>query len=458
MKRVVDELGLKKVITKREGPTVLEMLSKKPALKKFSQAALDDLIALWIAVENKSFTVVDSEWFQDIFRLLSSNSLNTFVVKKSTFFTNHCMDMYQIRRRNIIKYFEENVSARVSFTTDCWTSPNMHGFMAITAHFIDDEFKLKNFLLDFIPLEKPHTGEYLAEVFLKSLKEFQLQKRISSITLDNASSNVKMLKDLTRMLLQEGITFSEKQGLRCFDHILNIAVQAFISVIEPKRKSKGALPLQGVCLVESQDVPDEEDDISDQNEFENYYNQLEEYTDVSNAKNCIWMLREKLVKIKYSLNLQAELQLLQLSKYKKVSKIVLDVKTRWNSCFYMLRWALKNKDVISLFLIMQALLAMKKFDFKSLDWEFYEKLKSILSTFHEATVRFSKDKDVTIANILLAYDDIIEYVRGLVVEVNQGKQAILHDALNACLGKMEKYYEYFDYPTYYIATSMMLSI
>jgi len=195
---------------------------------------------------NQPFTVVDCVWFQDIFNFLKSNSLTKFKVKHSTWFTDHCMSMYQIRRNNMISYFK-NISARVSFTTDCWTSPNMIAFMGITAHFVDDEFKLKNLLLDFIPLEKKHTGEYLADKVLTSVTEFGLEERISSITLDNASNCVKMIKELKILLLSKGIPFSEKQGLRCFDHILNLAVQAFISDIEPKRKSKGAaVPLEGV--------------------------------------------------------------------------------------------------------------------------------------------------------------------------------------------------------------------
>lgn len=54
---------------------------------------------------------------------------------------------------------------------DAWTSPNTMGFLGITAHYIDADWKLHDVLLDFIHLEGSHSGENLATVFLKCLEE-----------------------------------------------------------------------------------------------------------------------------------------------------------------------------------------------------------------------------------------------------------------------------------------------
>ena len=45
-----------------------------------------------------------------------------------------------------------NLSGKISFTTDCWTSPSMKSFMSITAHFINEKWELKYILLDFIEM------------------------------------------------------------------------------------------------------------------------------------------------------------------------------------------------------------------------------------------------------------------------------------------------------------------
>ena len=43
------------------------------------------------------------------------------------------------------------VCSRISYTTDVWTSPLTGGlpFMALTAHWIDDDFKMRHMLMDF---------------------------------------------------------------------------------------------------------------------------------------------------------------------------------------------------------------------------------------------------------------------------------------------------------------------
>ena len=69
-------------------------------------------------------------------------------------------------KSQILKFYEEdkekiksilmNLSGKISFTTDCWTSPSMKSFMSITAHFINEKWELKHILLDFIEMYDIH--------------------------------------------------------------------------------------------------------------------------------------------------------------------------------------------------------------------------------------------------------------------------------------------------------------
>ncbi len=54
--------------------------------------------------------------------------------------------------------------------------------------------------------------------------------------MDNASVNGKMAEFLSDELMLLGIPFDKKsQILPCYDHVLNLAVQDFLKVLEPKR-------------------------------------------------------------------------------------------------------------------------------------------------------------------------------------------------------------------------------
>ena len=50
-------------------------------------------------------------------------------------------------------------------------SSNIIGFLDITAHYIDSDWNLKDVLVDFVYLAESHSGENLAQAFVKSLQD-----------------------------------------------------------------------------------------------------------------------------------------------------------------------------------------------------------------------------------------------------------------------------------------------
>lgn len=57
------------------------------------------------------------------------------------------MEYYEQERKKAIDYMTMNQS-RVAITTDMWTAGNQNkGYMAVTAHFIDDSWKLRSIIM-----------------------------------------------------------------------------------------------------------------------------------------------------------------------------------------------------------------------------------------------------------------------------------------------------------------------
>ena len=77
-----------------------------------------------------------------------------------------------------IKNILKSISGKISFTTDCWTSPSSKSFMSITAHFIDDDWNLKHLLLDFIEINDSHTGQNLKNAFVLGLEKFSIENKV----------------------------------------------------------------------------------------------------------------------------------------------------------------------------------------------------------------------------------------------------------------------------------------
>lgn len=106
------------------------------------------------------------------------------------------------------------------------------GYICITAHYIDENWRLNNKILAFCSLKPPHNGEVIAKKIYDCLKRWGLEKKVFTITLDNAKANDSMLNILKHRLLSSnrssnGLLCNGKfLHVRCSAHILNLVVKA----------------------------------------------------------------------------------------------------------------------------------------------------------------------------------------------------------------------------------------
>ncbi|KAK9755641.1 hypothetical protein RND81_01G040400 [Saponaria officinalis] len=133
-----------------------------------------------------------------------------------------------------------------SLTSDCWSSVITDGYISLTAHFIDENWQLQKRVLNFSFLPPPHSGVAMSIKVTGLLREWGIENRIMSITLDNASANDAMVASLKPdlNLLSNGDYFH----VRCCAHILNLIVQegfkdldiAILKVMESVKYCKGS--------------------------------------------------------------------------------------------------------------------------------------------------------------------------------------------------------------------------
>jgi len=63
------------------------------------------------------------------------------------------------------------------------------GYICLTTHFVDNNWELQSKILSFCRLEPPHTGEEMKNKVFECLTQWEINRKIFSVTLDNASSN-----------------------------------------------------------------------------------------------------------------------------------------------------------------------------------------------------------------------------------------------------------------------------
>jgi hypothetical protein len=109
----------------------------------FDQQVARKELALMICIHEYPLSMVDHAGFrrfcaalQPLFKVVSRNT-----IKKDI------LEMYEVQRISLVNFFQR-CQSRVAVTTDMWTANHQKkGYMYVTIHFIDDDWRLKSFLL-----------------------------------------------------------------------------------------------------------------------------------------------------------------------------------------------------------------------------------------------------------------------------------------------------------------------
>ncbi|XP_077234500.1 zinc finger BED domain-containing protein RICESLEEPER 2-like [Tasmannia lanceolata] len=136
-----------------------------------------------------------------------------------------CLAIFQ-KEKQKLEEFLKNVPGKISLTSNMWTFNQNVGYMSLTAHFIDNDWKLHKRILNFkIFTMDPsiHLENALTHSISMSLLDWNIKEKLSTITLDNFCNSDTVIE-----ILQEN--FPEKNMLplngqlfcmSCCENILN---------------------------------------------------------------------------------------------------------------------------------------------------------------------------------------------------------------------------------------------
>ncbi|XP_059446001.1 zinc finger BED domain-containing protein RICESLEEPER 2-like [Corylus avellana] len=236
---------------------------------------------------------------------------------------------------------------KVNITTDMWTSCQKVSYMVVTCHYIDEDWRLNRRVLNFCNIPPPHSGHTIAEALHKSFRDWGIENKICSITVDNANANdvamrhIRDVFNLGKLLVIGGKLFH----VRCVAHVTNLMVQDGLAeigdIVDCVRDGIKYLVASEGRLVKF----------------------------ASHAKN------------------------LQLSK----KKLFLDVPTRWNSTYMMLATALEFREVFPMYGYNDQIFTWVP---SHEDWVKVEHVCEILGVFNR-TIKIVSGSDYPTANLFL---------------------------------------------------------
>ena len=206
------------------------------SLFRFSEERHRNELAKMIAIEHLSFSFGEKLGFKKY----CQNSLNPqFKNVPRTTLRRTLKNIYNQGKKELIQLFS-NLDSRVSICSDIWSDHwQVHSYMAITCHWIDNEWNIQKRVLAFRIFDESHNALNIFKMISIILGEYGLCKKVFSIGFDNASANTASIGEL-RDLCQPGLG-GKFFHIRCACHILNLAVQdglrALENHIKPIRKA-----------------------------------------------------------------------------------------------------------------------------------------------------------------------------------------------------------------------------
>lgn len=318
--------------------------SKVPSFMPFSQPATRKGLVEMIIMDELPFRFVEHRGF---IRFMSIAQPRFAIPCRQTV-AKDCLELYEDERSKLRKFFR-NYNGSISLTTDCWTSIQNMSYMCLTAHYVDENWKLHKRIINFCIVDN-HAGETIGKMVEKCLVFWGI-RRVFTITVDNASSNDLAIRYLKRKLTSWGTTILDGEFLhmRCGAHILGLIVR---------------------------------DGLQEKN------------ASILKVRSAVRYVRSSPSRLK-RFN-----ECLEIQKVESKAGLCLDVETRWNSTFMMLQAAVALKKGFDMLEMedekyVSELTKICEGVPSESDWSTASSLSDILQYFYDATVNISGSKYVT---------------------------------------------------------------
>ncbi|KAI9621977.1 hypothetical protein H4Q26_015415 [Puccinia striiformis f. sp. tritici PST-130] len=142
----------------------MEKWSKSGGSKKIkvqlNNESLNNAIVYFLAECDLSFSTVERKSFQALVHLLNEGATPLLVNTSRFGISTHLARVFLQSQKTLkLKFIAKQDT--VSFTTDAWTAPNVTAFMAVTAHYLDLNFKMKD-----LTLAVPHIQGLFVSIYV----------------------------------------------------------------------------------------------------------------------------------------------------------------------------------------------------------------------------------------------------------------------------------------------------
>ncbi|KNE93211.1 hypothetical protein PSTG_13386 [Puccinia striiformis f. sp. tritici PST-78] len=450
------------------------------------------LCAIWCAQGARPFSALGEEAHRGILHPIVVKNLSA---RKTV--SDDIARLYTAVQEEFIQALQNHTGA-MYLGLDAWQSPNGFDILGTVIYrLVEDDrhgFHLEAMPLDFVQLQRSHTGVYLAETVQLIVEKFWVKDKICGIVTDNALNNGTMIEAIKSFKWPR--FKGEGQWIRCFAHILSLVAQVILRPFGSHKKKKS-----NVCLLdEALDSDDEDedgdpDDPDDQIQLFATVDSGDEEEDDTNGGNdteeCLAsnLIGEEEIELgaddlnemsdededdKYTTASCKE----SLAKFRAISRklnkspnskalfketckdlecakphsVGRDVRTRWNSTLEQLASILRCSSAILEWQKDKCHGPARQHHINQHDLDLARDLVEVLQPFYEITLEVSVRGAARIADIVVFIDQITSHLSSAISDKREDYPAALRNACCSGLRLTNKYYTLTDCsPLYRVA-------
>ncbi|RVW39644.1 hypothetical protein VitviT2T_017406 [Vitis vinifera] len=256
-----------------------------------------------------------------------------------------CMEIYEKEKQKMYEVLDK-LSGKISLGADMWNASGDVQYLCLTSQYIDESWELQKKILNFVIMDPSHTEDMLSEVIMTCLMDWDIDRKLFSMSLDCCSTNDNIMCRIRDRLSQNRFLLCDGQlfDIRCAANLVNMMVQDALEALS-----------EVTCKI-----------------------------------------RESIRYVKSSQAVQEKFnEMAQQARVEGQKFLCLDNPLRWNLTYFMLEAALEYKDAFSLLQEHDSAYTMCPSD---TEWERAGAIAGYLKLFIEVTHVFSGSKYPT-ANI-----------------------------------------------------------
>jgi hypothetical protein len=383
------------------------------------QATLRELYCRYTVACSLPFAHVEQPAFRDFIRYIRP-AADDLLPRSGDTVKNDLQWGYD-NKKEFVKRALQNALSSIHIVPDNWTSPNCLGVIGFTVQFVTEDHGLQSLVVRIKELEGEHSGENMAEAIMEFIREFGIASKVGYFMMDNASNMNTMIDKVSDDLEHEFNVFYNPlpHRLRCFGHIIHLAVMEFLIGKRPPTT-------------------------------DSYHGPSNEEVEQWRKRGAIGKLHNVVIYITWTpQRLQTFTSLTDGLRLRR------DNDTRWNSWYGMVEWVLRPKvrQAITVFCAQEP--GLQDDVLTPSDWVTLAEIHKFLEPFHDATMA-NEGVGNSISDVLPAMDYLLHHIEAAKKATNIPHLATM---METAWAKLADYYELTeDSPVYSAATVLNPSL